>query len=85
MEEARVRLGSLNAAWQDFETEWPKRSDAGVAECDLIADCPSCHRPSMVALGERDVWDNGRPRPRRYVCLVPVRTETDAAYVWGRP
>lgn len=82
MEEARVRLGALNAAWQDFETDWPKRTELGAAACELIADCPTCHRPAMVALGS---WINdegsGRRIERRYLRLVPVRTETDVAYL----
>lgn len=84
MEDATVRVGALNAAWQDFETDWPKRSFTGEAECDLVAHCSGCHRPSMLAMGS---WNNdegyGRRVERRYLRLVPVRTSADVEYLTG--
>ena len=51
MEEATVRVGDLNAAWQDCETEWPDRTAEGAAASALVTTCPSCGKPSMIALG----------------------------------
>lgn len=82
MEDATVRVGALNAAWQDHQTDFPGRSDEGVAECELVAECPACLRPSMLALGSRsENLGYGQSHERRYLRLVPVRTEADAAYL----
>lgn len=81
MFDATVRVGDLNAAWQDHETDHPARSDDGQAGCDLVAACPSCQRPSMVALGRYDVVEFGERFERRYIRLVPVRTAADVEYL----
>jgi len=83
MEDATVKVGDLNAAWQDFETEWPERTREGAPGSALVTTCPSCGKPSMIAFGSRDIREPGLQRERRYVRVVPVRTEADVLYLSG--
>lgn len=80
MSDAVLTVGALNSAWQDWETDWPSRSDAGEAESGLTAQCPHCSKPSLIALGTQVEAEGG---DRRYVRLVPVRTSADVAYLFG--
>lgn len=71
MDEATVRIVDLADAWADEQVDWPERSPCGAALSPLVTDCPSCARPSMVALSEGGARDF-------HLRLVPVRTPTDA-------
>lgn len=83
MEGATVSVEALNAAWQDGETDYPGRSQTGLAESDLVASCPTCKRTSMLALGSAKLKD-ALGAERRYLRLVPVRTPADVAYLDGQ-
>lgn len=79
MADAQVRLGDLVEGWEAASPDWPERGPLGEAISALVVDCPSCSRPSMVALAGAAISD----RDTRYVKLVPVRTATDTRLVGG--
>lgn len=78
MGEATIRLTDLVEAWESDAPDWPPHEANGAAGSPLVADCPTCGRPSMVALaGVLAGFREGD----RFLKLVPVRTATDARYL----
>ncbi|MFC5372869.1 hypothetical protein ACFPIF_09915 [Brevundimonas faecalis] len=75
MTDATVRLGNLVEGWESESPEWPPRQEDGQAASPLVTDCPTCRRPSMIALAGASTGMKG---DARHVRLVPVRTSTDA-------
>jgi hypothetical protein len=80
MDDATVRLDALVEGWEGESPEWPARRSDGQALTPLVTDCPSCARPSMVALSGSST---GMAGDVRFVKLVPVRTRTDARLEGG--
>lgn len=79
MADAHVRLGDLVEGWEAANPDWPDRGPSGEATSPLVVDCPSCARPSMIALAGAAI----SRRDNRYLRLVPVRTPADVRLVGG--
>lgn len=81
MDGATVSLGALADAWQDRATLRPWRGECGQPDPGAITtECPSCGRPSMVALQVH--------AGERVMRLLAVRTKTDVELLggtWGKP
>lgn len=73
MIEATVTVGALSDAWSHGATARPERGVLGDPDpLGLVADCPSCQRPSLIALQR-----TGGPYPERHIRLLAVRTPAD--------
>lgn len=77
MEDATVRLVDLVDAWDEGQCDWPERLPGGLAGSPLTVDCPTCGRPSMVALSGTST----SPTAGCTVRIVPVRTRSDAVFL----
>lgn len=72
---ATVTLEALSDSHRDQALAYPTRGAGETPdEGMLTADCPECGKPFMIALQGRGV-----------VRLLAVRTDADAALLWGTP
>lgn len=81
IEDAVVRLGDLVEGWEAESPGWPARGGGGVATTPLVADCPVCASPSMVAI----VGNSDALNEVRFIKLVAVRTAADARLIGDEP
>ncbi|HEV2530930.1 hypothetical protein [Phenylobacterium sp.] len=73
MIEATVTVGQISDAWSHWGAMRPERGPNGEPDpIGIVADCPTCCRPSMIALQEHD-----GPYPTRHIRLLAVRTPAD--------